>query len=360
MGAFEDAIAHYRRALEIEPELAEAHLNIGRAWMMMGQQDEAVAALAAEIEVAPDSSLAHFLLGQAYVQRQDYEKAKDCYERAVAIQPDYANAYYGLTTVCARLGQRERAQAYAAQFKQLKADERERLKTSKRKYDDLATMRKNAAVTFIRAGQLYRRQDRQAQAEACLQRGTALDPENVVSFLELASLYQQSSQPARALTMFKQVVAAQPDSAIGHLMVGVLSVQLRQLDGAEAAFKTAMRLAPRKSDAYRELARLYLRKGEKFAEAKQLAAQALSLEKSAANYFVWGWACDKTGDTTNALPAVRRAGARPRQRAIPAVLPTDAAKELTGWAVRADRGSGGLSACWCGASSAPRLVPLSP
>jgi hypothetical protein len=42
-------------------------------------------------------------------------------------------------------------------------------------------------------------------------------------------------------------------------------------------------------------------------QALQLAKKAVSLEASAANCFVFAWACDENGDTANALSAVKRA-----------------------------------------------------
>jgi tetratricopeptide (TPR) repeat protein len=66
-------------------------------------------------------------------------------------------------------------------------------------------------------------------------------------------------------------------------------------------------LAPQKSDGYRELARLYLKTGEKLPQARQLAEKAVTLDAIATNYFVLSWACYTNGDTANALPAIKRA-----------------------------------------------------
>ena len=66
-------------------------------------------------------------------------------------------------------------------------------------------------------------------------------------------------------------------------------------------------LAPTKPEGYRELARLHLKGGKNLVEARRLSQKAVALEASAANYFVLGWACDATGDSASALPALKQA-----------------------------------------------------
>jgi Flp pilus assembly protein TadD len=41
-GNNEEAISHFRRALQIEPEFAEAHESLGRALARQGNREEAV------------------------------------------------------------------------------------------------------------------------------------------------------------------------------------------------------------------------------------------------------------------------------------------------------------------------------
>ena len=40
-GSYQEAINYYRKALELEPKSAEAHLNLGRALAAAGNLDEA-------------------------------------------------------------------------------------------------------------------------------------------------------------------------------------------------------------------------------------------------------------------------------------------------------------------------------
>ena len=306
-GKFDDAVAQFRKALEIQPQLPDVYSNIGHALMMSGRPKEAIEALEKEIQISPNSGFAYFLLGQAYLQQKEYEKAKENYETAIKINPGYTNAYYGIASVCAKLGNLDKAKEYSENFKKLKAEERKSLKGRKIQYDDFVETQKSAAITYINVGRAYRDNGKLMIAEELLKQAAGLDPENIVCFLELATLYQASKQPSKALQMYKRISEIQPEYPVSYLVIGILSAHLKQFDDSEEAFKKLITLAPQKSDGYRELARLYLKTGQQLPQARQLAEKALTLEVTAANYFVLSWAYYANGDIANALPTIKRA-----------------------------------------------------
>ena len=264
-------------------------------------------ALEKEIQISPNSDFAYFLLGQTYLQQKEYEKAKKNYEAAIKIKPEYTNAYYGLASVCAKLGNRDKAKEYSENFKKLKARNRKSLKGRKVQYDDFVETQKSAAITYINVGRMYRKNKNLIKAEELLKQAAGLDPENIVCFMELATVYQVSKQPSKTLQMYKKISEIQPEYPVSYLVIGILSAHLKRYEDSEEAFRKMITLAPQKSDGYRELARLYLKTGKKLPQARQLAEKAVALEATATNYFVFSWACYSNGDITNALPAVKRA-----------------------------------------------------
>ncbi len=306
-GRFDEAITHYEQALALDPRLSDVNSNMADALMKLGRHEEAVGALREALHLAPKSSYAHHLMGQALLQLEDYENAADHYREAIKIEPTYASAHYGLATVCSRTNQRSAAAEHMKRFRTLKAESRRDLKERKVTSDDFRDMQKNAAMTYISVGRMYRDQGQPEKAEPLLKQAAGLDPQNVICFAELASLYQARRQAAQALQMHKRVRKLLPDSAMPHLMIGMLCAHLGQLDDAEAAFRAMVKLAPAKAAGYRELARVYLKRGKDLAQARRLAEKALALEASAANYFILGWAYDATGNSAMALPALRQA-----------------------------------------------------
>jgi tetratricopeptide (TPR) repeat protein len=49
-----EAIAHYRKAVELKPGFAEAHFNLGVALADRGQVEEAIAHYQKALEIKPD------------------------------------------------------------------------------------------------------------------------------------------------------------------------------------------------------------------------------------------------------------------------------------------------------------------
>ncbi len=306
-GQFDEAIEQYRKALEIQPQLSEIHNNIAHALMILGRQEEAILEIQKELRISPNSSFAYFLLGQAFLQQKEYEKAKLSYLAVVKIKPGYTNAYYGLATVCSKLGNADEAKGHLATFRKLKAEERQGLKGRKDRYDDYVQTQKRVALTYVKVGRMYRDEGQLDKAEELLKQAAGLDPTNVASFQELASLYQAKGQLPKALQMYKKIGDIEPESPLAHFMIGVVSVRLKKSDDAEEALRKAIKLAPRKSDAYRELARHYLESGGNLSQARQLSERAVALEAVAANFFVLSMACDRSGNAAAAFSAVKRA-----------------------------------------------------
>ncbi|MCP4263231.1 MAG: tetratricopeptide repeat protein [Planctomycetes bacterium] len=306
-GELEEALAQYSQALRLQPRMPKVLSKMANIFMILGKNEEAIAALTKEIQFWPTNSYAYLLLGQAFLQQKEYQKAGESYAKAIKIKPNYAKAYYGLARIQSQLGNHAQARTYSERFRQLKAEERIGLKSRKMRYDDFVMSKKRAAITHLEIGRMYRDQGKMPEAEKLLKHAVGLDPNNTVCLFELAALYNTHGAPEKALQLFKKMAQTQPDYPMSYYMMGILHAHLGHFDEAETAFNTMIRLIPQTADGYRELARLYLKNDRKIAQARQLAEKALTLQASAASYFIYGWACDENGDTANALPAIKRA-----------------------------------------------------
>ncbi|MBA7497165.1 Photosystem I assembly protein Ycf3 [subsurface metagenome] len=78
-GMYDEAIAEYKRAIEINPNYAEAHGNLGVAYAAKGMYDEAIAEYKRAIGINPNYAEAHNNLAVAYYYKEDYSLAiKHC------------------------------------------------------------------------------------------------------------------------------------------------------------------------------------------------------------------------------------------------------------------------------------------
>ena len=103
-GKLDEAVACYRRALELKPDYAEAHNNLGNALKDQGKLDEAVACYRRALELKPDYAEAHNNLGNALKDQGKLDEAVACYRRALELKPDFAEAHDNLGSALEEMG----------------------------------------------------------------------------------------------------------------------------------------------------------------------------------------------------------------------------------------------------------------
>jgi tetratricopeptide (TPR) repeat protein len=111
-GRFDEAMAQYRKALEIKPDHAEAHNNLGTAFVRLGRFDEAMAQYRKALEIKPNYAEAHYNLGTAFAGLGRFDEAVAQYRKALEIKPDYAEAHNNLGSAFVRLGRFDEAIAH--------------------------------------------------------------------------------------------------------------------------------------------------------------------------------------------------------------------------------------------------------
>ena len=121
-GQLDSAVANYRRALEIKPDFAEAHCNLGLALQDLGQLEGAMASYKRALEIKPDFAEAHNNLGNTLQGLGQLEDAMASYKCALEINPDYAEGYNNLGNILKDLGQLEGAEESYRRALEIKPD----------------------------------------------------------------------------------------------------------------------------------------------------------------------------------------------------------------------------------------------
>jgi serine/threonine protein kinase/tetratricopeptide (TPR) repeat protein len=105
------AIATERRALAIDPDLADAHMWLASSLLTQGRTDEAIAESREALRIEPDNAQAHQALARAYwVGKGDFAAAIPIFERAIALNPQAGYSYLQLSLLLAWEGQLDRAE----------------------------------------------------------------------------------------------------------------------------------------------------------------------------------------------------------------------------------------------------------
>jgi Tfp pilus assembly protein PilF len=116
---FEEAAGAYRSALELDPYLVPALINLANIHYARDEIIEAQALYERAIALEPDVFEAHFNLGNIYHDLGRYAKAQLCYREALALNPSYADAHFYLAVTLEKNGQSQDARPHWKAYQKL-------------------------------------------------------------------------------------------------------------------------------------------------------------------------------------------------------------------------------------------------
>jgi len=106
---YDQAIASFREALQVQAEYPDALDNLGKALEATGKDAEAIAEFDKAIKIAPDNAAAHADKGMALFHEGKYEEAAASYRLAIEHHKDFSEAQNGLGASLLHLGKNDEA-----------------------------------------------------------------------------------------------------------------------------------------------------------------------------------------------------------------------------------------------------------
>ena len=102
----------YEKAIEIDPNYAQAHCNLGVIFQSLNENHKAQSCYEKAIEIDPNISQAHNNLASIFQKFREHQKAIVCYENAIKANPDYEGAHSNLGALFHELGEHQKAITY--------------------------------------------------------------------------------------------------------------------------------------------------------------------------------------------------------------------------------------------------------
>jgi hypothetical protein len=121
-GKVDEAIACYRRALQLKPDYAEAHTNLGTALCDQGRLDESIACHRRALHLKPDSGATYNNLGGALRKQGKFDEATAAFQSAVELAPDCPESHDNLAIALQEAGKFDEAIAASRRGLELKPD----------------------------------------------------------------------------------------------------------------------------------------------------------------------------------------------------------------------------------------------
>jgi len=179
-----------KRALEIEPTLAEAHLLLGRIYQIRGAHRQAETEYRLAIDLKPGQGRAYLNLGDLYVVRQAQDSALHYYEKAAALNVRYPSLFTNLGNLCA-----------------LKGSFGEAI----RSYKKALEIEPDFAEAYYGLGKVFFHQNKLDEAVPQFRKACEKKPDFGLAHYHLAYIYAQKGQKEEAERELKLFMDCAPD-----------------------------------------------------------------------------------------------------------------------------------------------------
>ena len=199
-GQLDIAATKFEQALNLEPNYAEVHYNLGVTLRELDKIEEAIKSYKKAISIKNAYPNAHFNLGNALLSLKQYDDAIKHFELAIVFNPKFAQAYNNLGLLYKRLGKNQEAG---------------------KNFDKALAIKPN-------------------YAEAANFRGV---------------IFQNDGDLENAIKYYQKSLVINPNLVDAYNNIGLAEKELNKTDNAIKAFEKALSIDPNFASAYYNLSR---------------------------------------------------------------------------------------------------------
>jgi tetratricopeptide (TPR) repeat protein len=235
---YQQAIADFDRALELDPNFAFAYRNRGWAYYWLKEYQRAFADFNHTLELDPNDPYAYYRRGWAYARLKDYQQAIADFDRALELEPNFSWAHCG------------RGWAYYDQKDYQRA-----------LVDFNRALELDPNYTFASNGRgwVYYNLKAYQQALVDFNHVLELDPNDPYVYFRRGSAYHHLKNYQQALVDFNHALELNPNFSWAYCGRGWVYHDLCEYQQALVNFNHALELHPNYGWAYRLRGNTYLR-----------------------------------------------------------------------------------------------------
>lgn len=299
-----DAFEALQKTVQLAPNDAEAHGNLGTAWQARGMYDQAVDSYTRALELNPDFVEAHGNLAAALQAQGKLEQAEQAYRQALALRPDYAKGHFNLgNTLQAMRRSAEAVVCYQNALALLQGDAEIYLNLGNAQQDlqewqaaivsyravlQLAPHTKSAHANLAAA--LHETGEYESAVKIC-QSGINLHANDAKLHNNLGRALQSLNKPDEAIAAYERAIALDGDSCQALSNVGLLLCKQKNYAAAIDYCTRAHRLQPDDAHACAHLAIAYGDAADRdkalqyFQQAIDMAPENATIHKYMGDYY---------------------------------------------------------------------------
>ena len=297
-GKLSDAIAHLQQAIAINPNIALYHANLGEMSRLAGRVDESIAASRRAIALDPDNAGAHSNLGIALFDQGKFEEALSLYERAIALQDQFAQAHSNRGNALQRLKRFAEAEPSYRRAIELQPDfadgwnnlgtclrELKRAEEAEIVYRKALGIAPNNPDTLDNLALAVKDLDRLDEAADLLRRALVIEQNSDKIHLHYGTVLLDQKKVDEAAAAANRALALNSNNHDTVNLMGRIAFERGDLDGALASYRRALALKPDLADAYNNMGNVLKELGQ-LGEAEDAYLEALRLDPTVAGVYV--------------------------------------------------------------------------
>ncbi len=217
----EEAIKHYTNAISLQPAkhmLVRAYNKRGNAYEALKKDDLAIEDYSRAIDINPDDADAYFYRGFTYRLKRDYEKAIKDYNKAIKLKPDHAAAHL------------HRADAYRVTGRDSELVIKD--------YSTAIELNPHYTHAYRHRAQVYRVKGKIDLAIKDYTKLIELDPNRVFLYDKRAGAYMQKNAIELAIADYSKLIELMPDDAqrYYYFLRGIARLRIQDWEGAKEDF----------------------------------------------------------------------------------------------------------------------------
>tara|TARA_Y100001968_G_scaffold25648_1_gene20061 strand:- start:402 stop:2159 length:1758 start_codon:yes stop_codon:yes gene_type:complete len=224
LGKLEKAEELTRRAINLKPDFAEAHLNLGNILNDINQLKEAEVSTRNAINLKPDFAEAHCNLGIILKKLDKLIEAELSIRRSIELKPDFAEAYCNLGIILKKLDK-----LIEAELSQLEA----------------IKIKPNFAVAHHNLANVLKNLGKLQEAEKSHREAIRIQPNFPEAHNNLGNVLKDLGKLQEAEFSIRKAIEIKPDFAEAYANLGGLLSDLGKLKEAKLSLCKALKIQPK-------------------------------------------------------------------------------------------------------------------